>query len=480
MGASAFLLPSGSALHPLSSFAKEDKVKKSIVLFAAALCLSLPIFGGGGSDKAGPAKQSMTTLKFTYWGSPVEKKAVEDCLKLFQAKYPHISVNAMYIPNADYVTKLTAMIAGNDTPDIGYLNPSQALPWAEEGKLSNINDFLDKDPELKKDDFLDNIWYNWAPGKSLGTNTACEAMALIYNEDIFKAANVELPPSRSEEAWGWEKFVETARTLTLDRNGKNALDPAFDDKNIKQYGVQFPTNWQAYMPLVHSNGGDYINSDGTKLTLSSPEAVEAIQKLSDLINKYHVSPSPVQQRSMPAPAVGLQSKQVAMAMVGQWNLLDLKDAKFNFGLGVLPKLKKSVTLVLGSPTVIFSATKHPNEAWLLYKWLANPESSIDLMRGGLWMPLLKSWYSKPELIAKWAENNPSHPASYKDAVMRQTLENGISGPYYYVKGFGEIDAIIAPALEQVWLGTKTAAQALQEIEPKAQLKLKGRYNNKKQ
>ena len=96
------------------------------------------------------------------------------------------------------------------------------------------------------------------------------------------------------------------------------------------------------------------------------------------------------------------------------------------------------------------------------------------------MPLFKSWYTKPELIAKWAENNPSHPASYKDAVMRQTLENGMSGPYYYVKGFGEIDAIIAPALEQVWLGTKTAAQAIQDIEPKAQQKLRGRYDNKKQ
>lgn len=419
------------------------------------------------------------TIKFTYWGSPVEKQAVEDCLKKFEAKYDYIKVNAMHIPNADYVTKITAMIAGNDAPDVAYLNEGQALPWAEEGKLANINDYLAKDAELKKEDFLNNIWYNWAPGKSLGTNTACEAIALFYNADIFKIAGVENPPTKAENAWTWDQFLEAAQKLTLDANGRNALDPAFDAGNIKQYGVQFGTTYMTYMPFVYSNGGDYINADGTKITLSSPEAVEAIQKLADLINKYHVAPSPVQQRSMPAAAVGLQSKQIAMLIDGQWDLLDLGNAKFNYGVGVLPKLKKSVTMVLGSPTVIFSTTKYTDESWLLFKWLANPGSSIDLQAGGLWMPLMKDWYTKTELVSKWAENNAGHPEGYKDAVMKQTLENGISSPSYNVKGFAEIDAVISPALEQVWLGKKTAEVALKEVETKAQEKLKGIYDNTK-
>ena len=469
-------------------------MKKGIKILSLMLIVSFVIgtvlVGCGGTNKEAvktdastkdvTAKKEPVTLKFTYWGSPIEKKAVEDCVKKFQEKNSYITVDGMYIPSADYLTKITAMIAGNDAPDLGYMDVSLAFKMAEEGKLCNINDFLAKDSELKKEDYLDNIWYNWAPGKSLGTNSACESITLLYNADMIKAAGVEPPPIKAENAWDWDKFVETARKLTIDSNGKNALDPAFDYKNIKQYGVQFPTTWQYYMPLVYSNGGDYVNDDGSKLALSSKEATDAIQNLADLVNKYHVAPSPVQQRSMPAPSVGLQSKQVAMILAGQWNLLDLGAAKLNFGVGVLPKLKKSVTLVLGSPTVIFSGGKHPEEAWLLYKWLQNPESSIDLQAGGLWMPLLKDWYTKPELVSKWAENNPAHPEGYKDAIMKQTIENGVSGPAYYVKGFSEIDAIIAPALEQVWLGNKTAEQAIKEVEPKVQEKLKGRYDNKKQ
>ena len=431
------------------------------------------------TDSSSKESDKQIKLKFTYWGSPNEKTAVESSLKKFEEKYKDIKVEAMYIPNADYPTKMAAMVAGNDAPDVAYLSEATALNWAEADKLYNINDFLSKDADLKKESFLDNIWYNWAPDKTLGTNTACEAIGLFYNADMMKEAGVETPPSKGDNAWTWDKFVEVAKKLTVDENGKNATQPEFNPNKIKQYGVQFSPNWVTYMPMVYSNGGDYINQDGTKFTLTSPEATEAIQKMADLINVYHVAPSPAEAKSMPSPVVSMQAKQVAMLIDGQWNLLDLGKAGFNFGVGVLPKLKKSVTMVLGSPTVIFKSTKHPEESWLLYKWLANPESSLDLHAGGLWMPLLKDWYTKPELLSKWAKGNPAHPDSYVDAIVDQTEKNGISGPTYYTKGFAEIDAVVTPALDQVWVGKMSAADALKSIETQAQAALKGRYKNTK-
>lgn len=454
-------------------------LKNKITARIMSLMLILCLFSGCGSKTAsnGTAQKNQVNLKFTYWGSPNEKTAVENSIKKFEVKYPNIKVNAMYIPNADYPTKMAAMVAGNEAPDVAYLNESIALSWAESGKLMNINDLLAKDTELKKESFLDNIWYNWGDKESLGTNTACESIALFYNADLIKTAGVEAPPTKAENAWNWDKFVEVAKKLTLDQSGKNASQSGFNPDKIVQYGVQFSPSWFSYMPMVYSNGGDYINQDGTKFNLTSPEAAEAIQKMADLINVYHVAPSPAQAKSMPAPVVSMQAKQVAMLIDGQWDLLDLGKAGFNYGVGVLPKLKKSVTMVLGSPTVIFKTTKHPDESWMLYKWLANPESSMELQASGLWMPLLKDWYTKPELLAKWAKGNPAHPEGYIDAVVNQTLQNGIAAPAYYVKGFSEMDAIVTPALDQVWSGKTTAADALKKIEPQAQAALKGRYKN---
>ncbi|AZN43120.1 ABC transporter substrate-binding protein [Paenibacillus albus] len=416
-------------------------------------------------------QQEPVNLVFTYNGGPIEKTVMENSIAEFMKKYPNIKVDAQFVAT-DYTTKITTMVAGNTAPDIGYLPADIALAWAEEGKLANVMDFLKDDPELKREAFLPNIWYDWAPGKSLGTSTAAEAFTLFYNKNLTDTAGITVPTT-ADTAWTWDQFVENARKLTIDKKGHNALDAAFDPNNIKQYGVQFGTWWGSYMNMVYSNGGAYLNDDGTEFKLNSPESAEAIQKIADLINVYHVMPSPVQASSLPGMATAMQTNQVAMFIDGQWSLLDVDAAKVPFGIGVLPKMKKSVTLMVGDPTVIFNSTKHPKEAWLLYKWLANPETSLELHKGGLWMPLLKDWYEKPELIAKWAENNSAHPEGYKDAVVNQAMKNGIPGLAYTVRNFPTIDSIVTPALDKVWMGESKAQDVLNEIAPKVQAELKG-------
>ncbi len=487
---------------------KKTKMLKSALAFAIALTMLFALLTGcGGSTSSNTASTDTAktetpaakeeapaadtaktesadaapadgpvTLKFTYWGSPIEKEAVLKAIDSFTAS-TGIKVDAQHIPD-DYETKITTMIAGNIAPDVGYLGEAFAMSLAEEGKLYNIQDFLDKDPELKKEDFLPNIWYNWAPGKTLGTNTACEAFAMYYNKDMFDAAGVSYPPTTPDTAWNWDQFVDTAKALTIDQAGNKAGEPGFDPTNIKQFGIQFGTWWAGYLWAVYSNGGDYANAEGTEFTLNSPESIDAIQKMADLINVHHVAPSPIQAKALPSPTISLQSQQVAMSIDGQWVLLDLGEAAkdgFNFGVGILPNLKNSVTLVLGAPTVIFQGTKYPEESWKLFKWLANPESSLDLQAGGLWMPLLSAWYTDNALIDKWARSNPAHPDGYTEAVMTQTIKNGIPSPTYTLKNFSKIDAIISPALEQVWLGEKDAKTALDEIAPQVNAELKGRY-----
>jgi multiple sugar transport system substrate-binding protein len=444
-------------------------LKKICVLFLV-FCMLLLTFSASATEPV--------TLKLTYWGSPIEKEAVIKSIEKFMEVNPGIKVDAQHIPD-NYETKITTMIAGNIAPDVAYLGESFALSLAEEGKLYNIQEFLDVDQELKREDFLPNIWYDYGEGKTLGTNTACETFALYYNKDMFDAVGLAYPPTTPDTAWSWDEFLNVCKTLTIDNNGVNAHDPNFDPNNIKQYAIQFDTWWAGYLWAVQSNGGDYANEEGTELVLNSPEATEAIQLLADLMNVHHVAPSPIQRQALPSPTISLQSQQIAMAITGQWVLLDLgvaaADGDLNFGVGILPKLKKSTTVVLGAPTVIFASTEHPQESWLLFKWMANPESSLDLHAGGLWMPLLTEWYENEELLAKWAVNNPAHPDGYVDAAAKQTLENGIAGPSYTLRNFSKIDSIVAAALDRVWLGEVSAQEAMDEASETAQPEMSGRY-----
>ncbi|MBJ8192647.1 sugar ABC transporter substrate-binding protein, partial [Bacillus cereus] len=99
----------------------------------------------------------------------------------------------------------------------------------------------------------------------------------------------------------WEQFLETAQKLTIDKAGNNALSPNFDASNIKQYGVRFDT-WMWHL-LVPSNNASVISDKGDSLNLESPDVIEAVQKMADLINVYHVAPSPTQSKNIPSPAV---------------------------------------------------------------------------------------------------------------------------------------------------------------------------------
>ena len=415
------------------------------------------------------------TLKFTFWGSPQEKAAIENAVSKFEEKYNWIDVNAIHIP-ADYDTKLTTMVAGNEEPDVAYLESATiAYPLAEQGKLLNMEEYVNTDPEINKSTLIPNIYYYWETGKLAGIFSAPECAVLFYNTEIFSKAGIAPPPTKVANAWTWDQFVDTAKKLTIDQNGKNATESGFDPKKIQQFGVNIPLWWAMWGPFVYSNGGDFLSEDGSKLGLTQPESVEALQNIADLINVHHVMPSPVQAKSLPNTTQSLQTEKVAMVIDGQWVNLDLSAATdLKYDIGVLPVMKKPATIAVGAMTSIFSSSKHPKEAWELVKFLVNPEYSIDLLKGGLWMPVLSDWYKDSALLSKWAENNPAHPAGFKDSVLDSILNYGVVTPTATVKNFNQIMNIINPALDKVWLGQQSVADALKEVEQAAQAEVKGR------
>ena len=89
-----------------------------------------------------------------------------------------------------------------------------------------------------------------------------------------------------------------------------------------------------------------------------------------------------------------------------------------------------------------------------------------------------AWYTKPELVEKWAsEKLPARPKGFQDAVMRSAFEHQRRNPELDVINFPEIDPLVASALDQVWLGTKTAEQALTEVKKTVDPLVKGTYFN---
>lgn len=470
--------------------------RMSALMIALALCA-----GCGGTGANPPASDSPSTqsaadapadtssapssdgsqvkLLYTYWGSAFEKDAQASAVTEFMAQNPGIEVEPLHIPASgqEYVAKLTAMTAAGQNPDVGYMDVPTAFVWAKEGKFYDIFELIDKDPDWDKDKYVDDIFYMYEPGKSFGTTSSINPRLIFYNVDCFTEAGVEVPPTDSAAAWTWDEMIETAKKLTFDMEGRDANDPSFDSSRIRQYGIYInPDDMTILSILLDSNGGDLLTEDGAKLALDTPEAKEVIQALHDMIHVHHVSPIPNDFSSMPNGAEYLNNKQAAMFISGQWFLLDIAKLGFNYDLGQLPKFKEARNIKDAGTRVIFSNTAHPDEAWALYKFLANPEGAMSLYHDGLWMPTLKEWYEDESKFAQWGKDNPAHPESYKP-VVADSLFNGTATPSWGLRiaNINELQLVFRPLLQQVWLDSKGVDEVVEEINAQVGDRVQG-YN----
>ena len=469
-------------------------VKLLSLSIGVSMLLSVVLTGCGGKTDtvtsttglaSGSAQVSVTdstintepvVLKATFWGSPQEKVAVEGATKKYTEKYPNIKVEAIQIPESDYDAKIAAMVASNDVPDWAYIHGPQGEGFAKQGKFINWFEKMKDDKDIKKKDFIDGIWFTLDQTNAWGISGAVECFGLFYNKDLFKEAGISEPPAAYDKAWTWDQFLEAAKKLTVDKNGKNAADAAFDAKNIKQFGIMFE-NWSApIQTFVLNNGSDYVLDDGKTFGYSKPEATKAIQRLADLINVQHVAPSPIQAKAIPGQAAGLQAKMIAMAFGGQWMNLDLGANKVNYGIAALPKMdSNSGTIKLSGAVSIFKDSKYPEETWDFAKFMCG-EGVEDLYINGLWMPTMTKYYTNSTAMAKWVGPNASHPEGFKDAMLDMVMNHSKPAMAYTLKNQSKIDALVAGALDQVWMGKKTAEVAMKELEPKVIPEIQGRYD----
>ena len=163
--------------------------------------------------------QPVTKLKFTYWGSEMEKAAIEQMVAAFEKRNPDIDVDAIQIPYEEYLARVTAMMQNGESPDVGYLSGYAGTDLGKRRQTLDMTDLIENDPQLSTTLLATRYYY--APGKIAGVNTAVEAPCCSITKRCFDEAGVPYPPSDPAKAWTWDEFVAAAEKLTSDINGKH-------------------------------------------------------------------------------------------------------------------------------------------------------------------------------------------------------------------------------------------------------------------
>lgn len=413
-------------------------------------------------------------IRFTEWDGGDTLAVYEEVAEKFNASHPGIHVTVMNIPD-EYDTKITAMVAGNDTPEVCCMNSDTLLfPLAEEGIIANLQEYIDKDADFDKECVGDQFKYMLNDDYMAGYGIGSENITMFYNPALFQEYGVEEPPASYENAWDWDTFVNAAQKLTIDKNGKNALDPDFDPENIDVYGVTISKWWAGYMPFLLSLGGDYLTDDGSAIGYATPEGKEVLQKLADLTYVYHVAPTPTTSQTMPGLSEALATGKVAMSFDGQWSNATLMADGVDYNVAALPRMGEKAQTVATFGAIALMNTEKADAAFEFVKFMMTEVGACEpLFLSGLWLPTNMKEYNDDYIKSVITDK---HPANYYETIVKPMMDGTANTPITaYVKNFNKINDVITPALDDLWAGEITADEAISSIEADANAEVQGFY-----
>jgi multiple sugar transport system substrate-binding protein len=291
-------------------------------------------------------------------GTPLDQ-AYQKFISDFEAKNPNVKINPLQTP-PDFDTQLLVDLAAGTAPDLWSQDASTLARLVDSGYVLDMRECVRLVPELNLDRFFPSvlaIHQREADGPIYGLPNDFTPMVIYYNTEAFKKAKVDPPKA----GWTWADFVKTAQQLTLDNQGRNSLDPAFDASNVAQWGFRVRKFSFEWIYRVWENGGDVISPDGTTTSgyLDSPESIEAITWLRDLVTQQKVAPAPATLSDMLQQSDFLThflAGDVAMFDRGHWELVGLRANKgFKDGIFKVvpqPASKNGATVLYESGFVI--------------------------------------------------------------------------------------------------------------------------------
>lgn len=343
---------------------------KKWLLITASVCALLPmsVF----------AQDDATTLNVVGFvvtpeeiGTPLDV-AYQDFLAQFQTDHPNVTVNALETP-PEFDTQLLTDLAAGTAPDLWSQDASTLSRLIDSGNVLDMRECMALIPEMSLDGLFPNTLAIHMPegedGPIYGLPNDFTPMVMYYNPVSFENAGVDLPNSD----WTWDEFLDTVQRLTLDSQGRNAQDPDFDATDITQYGFRVRQYAFEWLYWVWQNGGDVISPDGTTVDgyLNSPEAIEAITFLRDMVSMYHVSPEPTALADMTQTAGFLPvflDGTVAMFPRGHWELVGLRSQD-NYEDGRVA--------VVGNPSNVEDATVLYESGWVINAAVANDPAKLQ-------------------------------------------------------------------------------------------------------
>ena len=318
----------------------------------------------------------------------------------YTAQHPEVEFQYLYHTWSEHNQLVPTWAAAKTLPDLIYVHGGRAFPWAFEGILVSLQDYVDQDEAFN----VQGIWeealrlYRFE-GNLVGIPYDHGAIILGYNKDLFDAAGEAYP----DDQWTMDTFREVAHRLTK----------TTDDQ--PQWG------WSGALPDFGNGGNDcmlrpwgaqLLNAHEEQFLLDAPAAAEAVQFWVDLLQVDQSAPTPAQAQTFEGGA--FLAGRVAMDTLASWSTPTLKQAAtFAWDVAAWPQARQRGCGAFGSGFSITRDCTQPAAAWQYLSAYLSTEGMETLWgQSGRGSPARKAaygaWLTSP--------NAPANAQAYLDAL----------------------------------------------------------------
>ena len=415
---------------------------KRIVVAAACGLLFLGGCGKGSKQEAA----SSEPLRFWHaMGGPLGAsldKLVQDYGATGRGKVESVSMGQYEALSQ----KIMAAVAAGGPPDLAQCYEAWTANLVENRSVVPLDPFLEGEEGKALRDDLVPVFAEAAMqhGQMWSFPFNKSVRCLYYNKDLFRESGLdpEVPPRT------WAEYRDFARRLTVDANG---------DGQPERYGFASQITASMFENLIVQNEGALVSADERSVAFDSPEGLEALEFMTDLLVR--------DKTSLVSSGFEYQNEFLAgkVAMIeGSSVTLAFLEGKYTFALGIaaLPAGKKDTQLVAGTDVVLFATTpERERAAFDFVRWFTEPAQTARWAAETGYLPVRRSAMKHPALAAKMAEH-PGLEAAY--AQLERALPQPKAKGWYAGRTILERDAI-----EPVMRGTLEPKEALRRAAEKA-------------
>lgn len=416
---------------------------------ALAACTAIPAPAepsGGEGEAAAP-----TTIRLGMWQSdPGLLQAVQDVMLAdYMERHPEHEVKLEMAVWSDYWDKLQVQIAAGTAPDVVWMSGAMFYDLRERNAFVELTPYIQRD-QLQMEGYWSEPIYTEG-GKVWAMHFYAMVHALYYNKEMFAAAGIAEPPADWDApGWTFDEFREAAKALT----GQTA------DGN-PQWGTELYNSMEwGWGTFILSNGASVLNAEKTEAATDSPEFIQAIQLLIDMIHQDKSSPAPGE----PTAALGaglldnFQAGRVAMRTGNNSRLPTyISGTDFEWAPCVPPRAsadKRRTVYWLENPFCLTASTTDAEAAWSLLNYIGSPDGQQAIAAGKIGMPSLKALATDPA-------GDFLKPPPDNLTVFPNGLDGGFTTDLQFTKQWLQWVTVLTQELDPAFLGEKSVEECCQ-------------------